>query len=275
LGTPLRVGTSQRHFDTFDSPRPGLKGSHHLPPCSIICSSPPKLHPNGSFSWDSQGGVLKLSQVGVPGLWEFISPDCNFRLERGLNQNCSSLQELSNSMLHSFWIRQEEVDSRLLVVKNQTEVKLAIWLLALLLPITWAVDVQMAYARPFWTSTLHYLSNDIKNTQMWGDLTLQSNFEFSGVPEDSNLTLLGVWVSSSHLSQSGVATLSLVQNQVKFKKLHKLVFNEATMATNCPDLKQIQLVFNPFHESLHFLLYKILSFNNNVCSMKKLSTNFN
>jgi hypothetical protein len=30
--------------------------------------------------------------------------------------------------------------------------------------------------------------------------------EFSGVPEDSKFPLLGVWVSSSHLTQSGVAT---------------------------------------------------------------------
>jgi hypothetical protein len=77
--------------------------------------------------------------------------------------------------------------------------------------------------------------------------------------------------------QHGTNILCLVQNQVRFKKIHKLVFNEtsmAIMATNGPDLKQIQLVFSPFHESLHFLLY-ILSFNNNVCSMKKLFTNFN
>jgi len=43
--------------------------------------------------------------------------------------------------------------------------------MALLLPITWAVNVQMAYARPFWTSTLQDLSIDIKNTSRQGVLT--------------------------------------------------------------------------------------------------------
>jgi len=75
-GTPLGVGTSHGHFDTLDSPRPELEGSHHLPPYSILCSSPWELHPNGTFSRDSQGGVPKLSRVGVPELWELISPDC-------------------------------------------------------------------------------------------------------------------------------------------------------------------------------------------------------
>ncbi len=35
---------------------------------------------------------------------------------------------------------------------------------------------------------------------------LQSSSEFSRVPEDSKFPLLGVWISSSHLTQSGVAT---------------------------------------------------------------------
>ncbi len=109
--------TSHGHLD---SPGPGLEGSHHLPPYSILCSSPPRLHPNGSFSRDSQGGVLKLSWVGVPGLWELISPDCNIRSEQGLNQSCRSPYELFNAMSHSFCKRRKEVDSRLLMVESQT-----------------------------------------------------------------------------------------------------------------------------------------------------------
>jgi hypothetical protein len=50
-------------------------------------------------------------------------------------------------------------------------VKLSVWLPAFLLPITWAAYVQMAHARPFWTSTLQGLSIDIKNTPMRGVLT--------------------------------------------------------------------------------------------------------
>jgi hypothetical protein len=36
---------------------------------------------------------------------------------------------------------------------------------------TWAANVQMAHARPFWTFTLQDLSNGIKNTSMQGVLT--------------------------------------------------------------------------------------------------------
>ncbi len=72
------------------------------------------------FSRDSQGGVPKLSRVGVPGLWELISPGSDLWLEWGLNQSCSSPCELSNTMSHFFSRRREKVDSRLLVVESQT-----------------------------------------------------------------------------------------------------------------------------------------------------------
>jgi hypothetical protein len=42
------------------------------------------------------------SRVGVSGLWELISLNCNIQLERGLNQSCSSPQEHSNVVSHSF-----------------------------------------------------------------------------------------------------------------------------------------------------------------------------
>jgi len=116
----LDVGTSHGHFDTQDSPRPGLGGSHHLPPYNILCSSPPRLHPNGSFSRDSQVGVPKLSRVGVSGLWTVMAPRPELGLGRGLNQSCSFCQELSNAVLHSLRRRREEVDSRLLMVGSQT-----------------------------------------------------------------------------------------------------------------------------------------------------------
>ncbi len=107
-------------LDSLDSPRPRLGGSHHLPPYSILCTSPPRLHPNGSFSRDSQGGVPKLSRVGVPGLWMNITSRPDLRSGRGLNQSCSSSRELSNAMSHSVNGRREEDYSRLLVVGSQT-----------------------------------------------------------------------------------------------------------------------------------------------------------
>jgi len=113
------VRTSHGHFDAQNSPQLGLRGSHHLPPYSILCSSPSRLHPNGTFSQDSQVGVPKLSQVGVPGIRELITPDCRVRSRRGLNQSCSSPRELFNAMSHSRIKHREEVDSRLLVVGSQ------------------------------------------------------------------------------------------------------------------------------------------------------------
>jgi hypothetical protein len=94
----LGVGTSHGHLDTLDSPRPRLGGSHHLPPYSILCNSVRRLHPNGSFSQDSQSGVPKLSRFRLPGLWVFITSRPKLGLGQGLNQSCSSCQELSNDV---------------------------------------------------------------------------------------------------------------------------------------------------------------------------------
>jgi hypothetical protein len=100
-GTPLGVGTSRGHFYTQDSPRSGLEGSHHLPPYSILCSSLPRLHPNGSFSRDSQVRVSKLSWVSNPRLWTVITPRSKLGLRQALNQSCNSRQKLFNAVLHS------------------------------------------------------------------------------------------------------------------------------------------------------------------------------
>ncbi len=116
----MGVGISHGQLGLFDSPRPGLGGSHHLPPYIILCSFLPRLHLSGSFSRDSQIGVPKLSRVRVRGLWTVIAPRLELELGRALNQSCSSYQELSNTVSHSLMRRQEEVDSRLLVVESQT-----------------------------------------------------------------------------------------------------------------------------------------------------------
>jgi hypothetical protein len=115
----LVLGRATGNTDTQDSPRPGLGGSHHFPPYSILCSSRRRWHPNGYFSRDSRVGVPKLSRVRVLGLWTPISPDCRVRSQHGLKQSCSPRQELSNAVLHSQIGSREEVDSRLLVVGSQ------------------------------------------------------------------------------------------------------------------------------------------------------------
>jgi hypothetical protein len=61
----------------------------------------------------------EIVPVGVPGLWDVISPRPNLGSGRGLNQSCSPQKELSNAMSHSQSARQEWIDSRLLVVGSQ------------------------------------------------------------------------------------------------------------------------------------------------------------
>jgi hypothetical protein len=72
----------------------------------------------------------------------------------------------SNAPSHSICRRQEEVDSQLLVVGNQT----ASLTPSLSFAHNLAANVQMTNARPFWTFTLQELSNDTKNTPMQGVL---------------------------------------------------------------------------------------------------------
>jgi len=107
------------NLDSLDSPRFGLRGSHHLPPYSILCSSPRDLHPNGYFSRDSQSGVPKLSRFGFPGLWTLLTPRSELGSWQGLNQSCSSPQELFNGVLHFTCTHQNWVDSWLLVVGSR------------------------------------------------------------------------------------------------------------------------------------------------------------
>ncbi len=52
--------------DSHDTPRPGLRRCHHHPPYSILCVTPPRPHPNGCLSRDSQSGVPKLSWFWTP-----------------------------------------------------------------------------------------------------------------------------------------------------------------------------------------------------------------
>ncbi len=70
--------------------------------------------------WESRNCPGTLSRVGVLGLWTAISLRSELGLERVLNQSYSSRRELFNAMSHSFRRRQEEVNSRLLVVRSQT-----------------------------------------------------------------------------------------------------------------------------------------------------------
>jgi hypothetical protein len=63
---------------------------------------------------------LETVPVGVSGLWELITRDCQVWSQRGLNQSCSPCWDLFNDISHSKFGVREEVDSRPLVVGSQT-----------------------------------------------------------------------------------------------------------------------------------------------------------
>ncbi len=113
------LGLATGNLDSLDSPWPGLGGNHHLPPYSILCSSTRRLHPNGSFSRDSQGGVPKLSWFELLRFWASITSRPKLGLGRGLNQSCSSHQKFSNGVSHFTYTHWDRVDSWLLVVRSQ------------------------------------------------------------------------------------------------------------------------------------------------------------
>jgi hypothetical protein len=102
-------------MDTQDSPQPGLGGSHHLPPYSILCDSPRDPHPNGF----SLPGVPKSRPTRLPGLWSPITLREDLVSKCDLKQSCSSRRELSNGMSHVVFSQVFRVDSRLLVVGSQ------------------------------------------------------------------------------------------------------------------------------------------------------------
>ncbi len=82
-------------LDSLDSPRPGLEGSHHLPPYSIFYAFSRRLHPNGSFSWDSQGGVPNLFPGWTPGTLgahiSWLRPPIQVRSQQKLYLSLASL----------------------------------------------------------------------------------------------------------------------------------------------------------------------------------------
>jgi hypothetical protein len=101
VGAPLVLRRATGNMNTQDSPRPGLGGSHHLPPYSILCNSPWGLHPNGYFSRDSRVGVPKSCQMELPQLWSPITLRADLGSQCSLKQSCSSCRELSNDMWHA------------------------------------------------------------------------------------------------------------------------------------------------------------------------------
>jgi len=114
------LGRTTGNLDSQDLPWPGLRGSHHLPPYSILCASPWVSHPNGILSWDSQMGVQKFPKLGLPQFWGPIILHVDLLLRWGLKQSCSPYWDLSNVMSHTIRTQGNRVDFWLLVIESQT-----------------------------------------------------------------------------------------------------------------------------------------------------------
>jgi hypothetical protein len=106
--------------DSQDSPQPRLGGNHHLPPYSILYAFPQGPHLNGFLSQDSQMGVPKLPTLEFPRLCGAITLCADLRLEWGLKQSYNPRSKISIGMLQATCKQGKRVDSRLLMVRNQT-----------------------------------------------------------------------------------------------------------------------------------------------------------
>ncbi len=198
------LGQATGNTDSLDSPRPGFRGSHHLPPYSIICITPPHSHSNGSLSRDSQNGVPKLSRFGLPGLWAFITSCSDLRLGRGQKKSCNFPWELSNGVSHFTCTHRDRVYSWLLVVWSQ--------IASLIFGPSF--NRNFCYKCPngsceaisdIYTSRPFPMVQRTSRCEVFWPL--QSCSEFLRVLEDSQVPFSGVWVATSHFPQSGVATI--------------------------------------------------------------------
>ncbi len=113
------LGLATGNTNTQDSPRPGLGGSHHLPPYSILCDSPRDPHPNGFSLPGLPRGSPEIPPCGTPGTLKPITLREDLGSKCGLKQRCSSRRELSNGMSHVVYSQVFRVNSRLLVVGSQ------------------------------------------------------------------------------------------------------------------------------------------------------------
>jgi len=62
------------NMDTQDSPRPELGGSHHLPPYSILYTSPRGPHPNGFSLPGLPSGSPEIAKIALAGTLATLEP---------------------------------------------------------------------------------------------------------------------------------------------------------------------------------------------------------
>jgi len=107
-------------LDSQHSPQPKLERSHHLPPYSILYTSPRGPHPNSLFVPGLPKGSLETTKVRFPQLYRAITSFSDLQLGWGLKKSCNSHQELFNGVLHSICMHGSQVASQLFVVRSQT-----------------------------------------------------------------------------------------------------------------------------------------------------------
>jgi hypothetical protein len=129
--------------------------------------------------------------------------------------------------------------------------------LALLLPITWVADVQMANAKPFSISTLQDLFPMTPRTpQCEVFQALLSNSKHSGIPKDSKSPTLEVLGFTPTLGQSGVATLlALLSLALVSLTIHIMHFLLPIGMQKCPGIS----TRNIFQSNLHITACNSLS----------------
>ncbi len=105
VGALLVLGRATGNLDTQDSPRPGLEGSHHLPPYSILCVTPWGQHPNGHFVPRLPSGSPEIPSTGIPATLRahnfLCRPPIAMRSEAKLYPSSRAFQRYVASCLHA------------------------------------------------------------------------------------------------------------------------------------------------------------------------------
>jgi len=65
VGAPFVLGRATCNMHTQDSSRPELGENHHLPPYSILYTSPRGPHPNDFFVPRLPSGSFEIAKVGT------------------------------------------------------------------------------------------------------------------------------------------------------------------------------------------------------------------
>jgi hypothetical protein len=169
--------------------------------------------------------------VGVPGLWELITPNCKVWSQRGMNQTCSPRRDLSNDVSHFQFEGREEVDSRLFVVGSQiaslTPGPSFAYNLGYKCPNGQGEDIFVIYAsRPF-----QWLQEHL-NARCFGPCCRALNIRESW--RTPNPQLWKCWASPPHLAKVGLQHLDKhIKNVIYYRHLNLKLNNNSQHIQSC------------------------------------------